>query len=84
MTITNELKPRDMEPTVNVNNNIFLSAFIGVILFIGAIGYTITNFSHIAALQISSMLIIGLLAFASVALITRAVKADKNRVGEQA
>lgn len=82
MTITNELNP-EMKTTMNINNTIFVYAFVGVVLFIATLAFTVANLPAIMALKLSSLIIAGMLGFASISLLTKAIKADKRRLNEQ-
>ena len=69
-----------MTPTVNTDNKIFSYAFIGVLLLIGAIVFTVANFSSIVMLRLSSSIILGMLAIPAVSLLYKAVKKDQHRL----
>ena len=70
-----------MKPnTPTTDTKIFQYAFIGVLLFIAAIGFTFANLSNIAMFELSSSLIVGTLAFSSFSLLFKAVKHDKDRL----
>ena len=70
-----------MEPGITKNhNNIFKYAFAGALLFIAAFGFTLANLSSILTLELSYMLISGILAAAAISLLYKAIKADKQRL----
>ena len=69
-----------MASNANTDNNIFKYVFIGAILFCGTVGFTLLNFSNIAALQLSYLLAAGALGLASVSLLYKAIKHDQERV----
>jgi hypothetical protein len=71
-----------MQPEENTDNRIFKNAFAGVLLFISAFGFAITNFSKLEMLEGSSVMVVATLAAAALALLYKAVKNDRDRVGQ--
>jgi hypothetical protein len=72
------MKPE--ETSENSNNNIFTYAFIGVLLFIAALGFVLAYFPSIITLKLSYTVIAFTLAGASVSLLYKAIKYDKKRL----
>lgn len=71
-----------MKPTVITNNKIFIYAIAGVLFFIAALGYALTNLSNIVTFELSSFVIVSTLSFLSFSLLFKAIKNDKNRFKE--
>jgi len=69
-----------MKPEVTTDNRIFIYAFAGVIFFIAALGFVLNNFSGILTLQLSNVIVAGLLDVASLSLLYKAIKNDKERL----
>jgi hypothetical protein len=66
----------------NINNNIFIHAFTGAILFIAAMAFTVANLSSIAMFELSYVFIAAVLCTSSVSLLYTAIKNDKDRLSQ--
>ena len=69
-----------MEQNITTDNKLFIYAFTGVLLLIAAMAFLLTNFSHIAMLDLSSSLIAGTLSFTAFSLLFKAIKNDRHRL----
>jgi hypothetical protein len=71
-----------MKQEINTENNntIFIYALIGALLFTAAFGFTIANFSGIASLSLTAMMVPCLLIVSSGSLLYKAIKRDRNRL----
>ena len=69
-----------MKPDVTTDNTIFKYAFAGVIFFVAAIGFILTNFSSIVMLELSNIIVAGMLGIAALSLLYKAIKNDKERL----
>ena len=72
----------EIKNSSSVNNSIFKYAFIGVLLCIATFGFTLTNFASIAMHQVPQMAIVTLMGLGSIALLSKAIKGDKERLRE--
>jgi hypothetical protein len=73
-------KYTSMRPNTTADNKIFNYAILGVLLFVAAMGFTVTHFSSIAMLQLSYTLVAAALVTASLSLLFKAIKNDRYRV----
>lgn len=69
-----------MKPNTTADNRIFKYAVLGVLLFIAAMGFTVTHFSSIAMLRLSYTLVAATLGISSLSLLFKAIKNDRFRV----
>jgi hypothetical protein len=77
---TPDLKIDAMDNNVNSENNIFTYAFIGAVLFSAAIGFTFFALSGIPGVELSYMIVAGILGFSSIFLLYKAIKSDQQRI----
>jgi hypothetical protein len=71
-----------MKHEVNNTNNIFSFALVGALLFVAALTYTLAFLSNIVMLELSYTMIAIVLAASSISLLYKAVKGDRNRLGQ--
>lgn len=64
------------------NNTIFIYALLGALLFTAAFGFTVANLSGIASLSLTAMLVPCLLVVSSASLLYKAIRRDRNRLGD--
>lgn len=67
---------------VRSNNSIFSYAFIGALLFVAALAFTFAYLSNIVTLELSYTGIAMILSIASVSLLYKAVRYDRERLRE--
>jgi hypothetical protein len=67
-----------MQPEVTTNNNIFKYAFAGVLLFIAAFAFAVSNRSNIHGLS-TTTIVSAVMGIASLSLLTKAVKEERNQ-----
>lgn len=77
------IKHATMDQNMTTNNRLFIDALIGVLLLIAAMAFTMTNFSSIMMMKLSSSLIAGVLSFSSFSLLYKAIKNDRHRLDQQ-
>jgi hypothetical protein len=65
-----------------VNNRIFKYAFLGVVLLIAALGFTVNHVSNISMLELSSTLVASTLSASSFSFLYKAIKSDKRSARE--
>ncbi len=68
-----------MKTNATSDNGIFINALMGSLLFILSIIFTVSNLSNIAMLKMSYTGIAFVLGVASVSLLYKAIKKDKER-----
>ena len=66
-----------MNGNTNINNRIFIHALTGSLLFVIAVVFTLLNLSQITT-QLSYTAVASLLGVASLSLLFKAIKEDKN------
>ena len=77
-----QVMQEEIKNSSSVNNSIFKYAFIGVLLCIATFGFTLTNFADIAMHEVPQMTIVTLMGLGSIALLSKAIKGDKERLRE--
>ncbi len=71
-----------VNPEGSVNNNIFSYVFLGAILFVAAVAFTMLHLSNISTLQFPYVTAALMLATSSAYLLYQAAKHDKNRLSQ--
>jgi len=70
-----------MENNINNTNSIFRFIFIGALLFVAGLAFTMSYLSNIVLLELNYMVIAFVLFISSMYLLYKAAKEDKERLG---